>query len=82
MSKAELSPELLKASVWTSIKPDKRRLILDDILDVSRNIGSYYPHTIFNELKRRTIIDLMSDRNGVGEFEKLIDQELLKFSDR
>ena len=72
----------LAPRVWKSIRSDKRRFILDDILDVTRNIGCYYLHTIFNDLKRRTISDLMSDPNQVAGFEGLIGQELLKFSDR
>jgi hypothetical protein len=73
----------ISPSVWAAIRQDKRRLILDDILDVSGNIGCYYQHTIFNELKRRIIIDsIMSGRDRVFGSGKLIDQELPKFSDR
>lgn len=72
----------ISPSVWTSIRPDKRQAILDDILDVSRNIGCYGRHTIFNELKRRVIKDLVSDRTNVPAVKKLIDEEVLKFSDR
>lgn len=54
----------ISPKVWTSIDPGIRRNILDDILDVSRNIGSFYRHTVFNELKRRTIGELEETRRS------------------
>lgn len=71
----------ISPSIWKSIDPTERRNILDDILDESRDIGCYYQHTIFNDLKRRTIRELQEKLNRPPGLNILIDQELRKFSD-
>lgn len=68
----------ISPDVWTNIDPTIRRNILDDILDVSRDIGCFYQHTVFNELKRQTIRELEETCNRSPGLDTLISQERRK----
>ncbi len=41
----------IKPSVWNKIKPEKQQRMLNDIRDLSKNIGDTYELDIFNDIK-------------------------------
>jgi hypothetical protein len=45
----------IRPSVWDAIPATRQRAILDNILDVSQNIGDYPKHSIFDDIRRAQI---------------------------
>jgi hypothetical protein len=68
--------------VWHEIQPPIREQILDDIMDDRPGIGTPYGRTIFNRLKRESMLLLEGDENVSAEERERIRASIPSFTDR
>lgn len=71
----------LDPAVWNEIRPPVREEILDDIMDDRPGIGTPYGRTIFNSLKRESMLLLDGDGNVSAEERERIRASIPSFTD-
>lgn len=71
----------LDPAVWNELQPPIREQILDDIMDDQPGIGTPYGRTIFNRLKRESMLLLDSDGNVSAEERERIRASIPSFTD-
>lgn len=62
----------IKPSIWYTLSENKRKVILNDILSIEKNIGVPYRHSIFDALRSELLNNISKENIDINEKEKIM----------